>query len=80
MGTAWGELEAGDEPDTLGGRPGHLISIYLVLGVAGASTFSAVAFIESIPRGKLTSNESSWRNHEPWHGGTQKKKNYINAE
>jgi hypothetical protein len=32
--------------------------------------FSAVAFIESIPRGKLTSNESSCRNHagESWQG------------
>jgi hypothetical protein len=29
--------------------------------------FSIVAFIESIPRGKLTSNKSSWRKHEPWH-------------
>jgi hypothetical protein len=36
---------------------------------AGAGMFSAVVFIESIPRGKLTSNESSWGNHEPWHLG-----------
>lgn len=36
---------------------------------ADAGMFSAVVFIESIPRGKLTSNESSWGNHEPWHVG-----------
>jgi hypothetical protein len=46
---------------------------------AGAGMFSVVASIESIPRGKLTSNESSWGNHEPWHvplraRGTRKKK------
>jgi hypothetical protein len=53
---------------------------------ADAGMFSVVAFIESIPRGKLTSNESSWGNHEPWHvgllaRGTQKKKKFsINAD
>ena len=52
---------------------------------AGAGMFSAVVFIESIPRGKLTSNESSWGNHEPWHLGCsraelEKKKLSINAE
>jgi hypothetical protein len=52
---------------------------------ADAGMFSAVVFIESIPRGKLTSNESSWGNHEPWHvglltRGTRKKKFSINAE
>ena len=36
---------------------------------ADAGMFSLVAFIESIPRGKLTSNESSRGNHEPWHVG-----------
>jgi hypothetical protein len=46
---------------------------------AGAGMFSAVVFIESIPRGKLTSNEPSWGNHESWHlgllaRGTRKKK------
>jgi hypothetical protein len=46
---------------------------------AGAGMFSVVASIESIPRRKLTSNESSWGNHEPCHvgllaRGTRKKK------
>jgi hypothetical protein len=36
---------------------------------AGAGMFSAVVFIESIPRGELTPNESSWGNHEPCHLG-----------
>ena len=36
---------------------------------AGAGMFSLVAFIESIPRRNLTSNDSSWGNHEPCHVG-----------
>lgn len=87
--TVWGE--DGDGRTRWAANPGHLISKsallslglrYKILGIdfmAGAGMFSAVAFIESIPRGKLTSNESSWGNHEPWHvgllaRGTRKKK------
>jgi hypothetical protein len=52
-------------------RAGDLISksaVLKILGIdfnAGAGMFSLVAFIELVPRAKLTSNESSWGNHEP---------------
>jgi hypothetical protein len=52
-------------------RAGDLISksaLLKILGIdfnAGAGMFSLVAFIELVPRGGLTSNDSSWGNHEP---------------
>ena len=66
-------------------RAGDLISksaLLKILGIdfnAGAGMFSLVAFIELVPRGELTSKDSSWGNHEPQHAwllarGTRKKK------
>lgn len=67
-------------------RAGHLILKSALLKIpridfiAGAGMFSVVAFIEWVPRGKLTSNESSWGNHEPWHAWQPRKKFSIKAE
>ncbi len=76
-----GQSEYRQAPDILSRNLHPLGLRYKIPGIdfkAGAGMFPAVAFVESIPRGKLTSNESPWGNHEPWRAwilacGTRKK-------